>query len=195
MLTSQLGLDTGGYCVLDIHNYGRWNGQIIGQSTGGPTDAQFADLWAQLATKYKRKSKVIFGLMNEPHDLNLSMWVTTLQLAVNAIRGVGAKSQWVLLPGLHYSSAGSMKTESGPTLLDIKNPDGSTKTLIFDVHQYLDSDFTGTHAECTTDNIQNVFNVLGPWLRSNKRLALLSETGGGNTASVMAPLLHSKHHH
>jgi len=51
-------------CIIDIHNYARWNGGIIGQ--GGPTNAQFASLWSQLATKYKSNSKVTFGLMNEP---------------------------------------------------------------------------------------------------------------------------------
>lgn len=37
-------------CILDIHNYARWNGKIVGQ--GGPTNAQLADVWKQLATKY-----------------------------------------------------------------------------------------------------------------------------------------------
>ncbi len=59
-------LSTGAYCIIDIHNYARWNGQIIGQ--GGPTDDQFASLWSQLATKYAAESKVVMGLINEPHD-------------------------------------------------------------------------------------------------------------------------------
>lgn len=60
-------LDTGGYCIIDIHNYARWGGRpkIIGQ--GGPSNYQFADLWRQLAEKYKNEEKVVFGLMNEPH--------------------------------------------------------------------------------------------------------------------------------
>jgi hypothetical protein len=60
-------LSTGASCIIDIHNYARWNGQIIGQ--GGPTNAQFASLWSQLATKYKGNSKILFGLMNEPHGM------------------------------------------------------------------------------------------------------------------------------
>jgi aryl-phospho-beta-D-glucosidase BglC (GH1 family) len=51
-------------CLIDLHNYARWNGGIIGQ--GGPTDAQFASLWSQLATKYKNNPSVAFGVMNEP---------------------------------------------------------------------------------------------------------------------------------
>lgn len=34
--------------------------QIIGQ--GGPTNDQFAALWASLASRYKSESKVIFGM-------------------------------------------------------------------------------------------------------------------------------------
>lgn len=41
-------LATGAKCIVDVHNYARFNDQIIGQ--GGPTDAQFADLWSQIAT-------------------------------------------------------------------------------------------------------------------------------------------------
>ena len=35
-------------CIVDIHNYARFEGQVIGQ--GGPTNAQFANLWSQIAT-------------------------------------------------------------------------------------------------------------------------------------------------
>lgn len=52
-------------CILDIHNYARWNGAIVGQ--GGPTNAQLADVWKQLAEKYGSQSKIAFGVMNEPH--------------------------------------------------------------------------------------------------------------------------------
>ena len=70
-------LATGSLCMIDIHNYARWDGEIIGQ--GGPTDEDFADLWSQLATQYMSQSKVVMGIVNEPHesmsevsDLNLT---------------------------------------------------------------------------------------------------------------------------
>ena len=56
-------------CIVDIHNYARWNGQIVGQ--GGPTDADFASLWSQIATKYKSNDKIAFGIMNEPVSIFL----------------------------------------------------------------------------------------------------------------------------
>lgn len=96
----QACLSTGAYCIIDIHNYARWNGAIIGQ--GGPTNAQFTSLWSQLASKYASQSKIVFGIMNEPHDVTISTWAVTVQAAVTAIRGAGATSQMskALLRGL-----------------------------------------------------------------------------------------------
>ncbi|KAH8811858.1 glycoside hydrolase family 5 protein [Xylogone sp. PMI_703] len=175
-------LATGAHCIIDIHNYARWNGQVIGQ--GGPTNDQFASLWSQLAKKYASTSNVIFGVMNEPHDLTVSTWAASVQAAVTAIRQAGATSQLILLPGTDYTSAANfISNGSGAALLGVKNPDGSTTGLIFDVHKYLDSDNSGTHTECVTNNIDSAFQPLATWLRQNGRQAINSETGGGNTAS------------
>lgn len=52
-----------------------------------------------------------------------------------------ANSQIILLPGNDWTSAQEFVTDgSGPALLGVVNPDGSTTNLIFDVHKYLDSD-------------------------------------------------------
>lgn len=175
-------LATGAYCIIDIHNYARWNGQVIGQ--GGPTNAQFTSLWSQLATHYASQSKIWFGIMNEPHDLTVSTWGQTVQAAVTAIRQAGATSQYISLPGSDYMSAQAFLTDGSSTALQgITNPDGSTTGLIFDVHKYLDSDNSGTSTECVTDNVASAFEPLAAWLRQNNRRAILTETGGGNTAS------------
>ncbi|KAF9697944.1 hypothetical protein EKO04_004232 [Ascochyta lentis] len=174
-------LATGALCIIDLHNYARWNGAIVGQ--GGPTNAEFADVWSKLATKYASEKNIAFGLMNEPHDLTMTTWATSVQAAVTAIRKAGATSQYILLPGTDYTSAGTFVQNSGPALLTVKDADGTTSKLIFDVHRYLDSDNSGTNAECTTDHVQDSFVPLATWLRTNGRKAILSEVGGGNTAS------------
>jgi endoglucanase len=51
------------------------------------------------------------------------------------------------------------------------------------VPEYLDSDNSGTHTECVTDNVSDTFQPLATWLKTNNRTAILSETGGGNTDS------------
>jgi endoglucanase len=42
-------LATGAYCVVDIHNYARWNDQIVGQSNGAVTNGDLASVWYQLS--------------------------------------------------------------------------------------------------------------------------------------------------
>jgi len=185
--TVQQGLATGAYVIIDLHNYARWNGQIINQ--GGPTNAQYASLWSQLAAKYASNPKIIFGIMNEPHDLpSISPWVSAVQAAVNAIRAAGATCQMILIPGSSWSSAQALPNEAGPQLLTVTDPSGGTSRLIFDVHKYLDSDNSGTHDDCVTDNV-GVMQTLVSWLQNNgNRQAILSETGGGHTSSCYTDL-------
>jgi endoglucanase len=178
----QVCLATGAYCVIDVHNYARWENEIIGQ--GGPTDEQFASLWSQLATKYKSESKVIFGLMNEPHDLDIVIWASTVQAAVTAIRKAGATTQIILLPGTNFTCAVTFtSTGSASALMSVVNLDNSTTGLIFDVHQYLDSDNSGMHSDCAVNNTAG-FEELASWLRSNGRQAVVGETGAGSSDSV-----------
>ncbi|KAF5326770.1 hypothetical protein D9619_004471 [Psilocybe cf. subviscida] len=184
----QACLNTGAYCIVDIHNYARYNGAIVGQ--GGPSNSVLAQLWANIATQYAGQSKVIFGIMNEPHDVpDINAWATTVQAAVTAIRNAGANSQMILLPGNNWTSAETFVSNgSGAALLKVKNPNGSTTGLIFDVHKYLDSDNSGTHSDCVTNNIQSSWAPLANWLRCNGRQALNSETGGGNVQSCVTYL-------
>ncbi|KZO94318.1 glycoside hydrolase family 5 protein [Calocera viscosa TUFC12733] len=178
-------LGLGAHCIIDIHNYARWNGEIIGQ--GGPPDSDLAALWSSLATYYKSTSNVIFGIMNEPHDLpNVTIWANTVQASVTAIRNAGATTQYILLPGNDWTSAATIWSDgSGAALLNVKNPDGTKTNLIFDVHKYSDSDNSGTSATCVTDNISTAFAPLADWLRSNGRQAINSEFGGGDDAGCV----------
>ncbi|KAG8812763.1 hypothetical protein FRC17_001836, partial [Serendipita sp. 399] len=129
-----------------------------------------------------------FGLMNEPHDMPaIAPWVQAVQAAVNAIRAAGANSQIILIPGSSWSSAAALPGEAGPQLLTVTDPAGGVSKLVFDVHKYLDVDNSGTHDECTTDNL-GVFQTLVSWLKQNNRQAILSETGGGHTQSCYTAL-------
>lgn len=181
-------LATGALCIIDIHNYARFEGQVIGQ--GGPTNEQFANLWGQIATKYRNETKVVFGIMNEPHDIpNLSMWADTVQAAVTAIRTAGATMQMILLPGTDFTHAQTyVSNGSAGNLSRVHNLDGSNASLIFDVHQYLDSDGSGTHTDCVTDRVNDTFVPLAQFLKANGRKAMLTEIGGGNTSSVCSEM-------
>ncbi|KAJ7255315.1 endoglucanase [Mycena rebaudengoi] len=185
----QACLSTGASCIIDIHNYARWERGIIGQ--GGPTNAQFAATWGAIAAFYKGNPKIIFGLMNEPHDVpDINLWAGSVQAAVTAIRNAGATTHMILLPGNNWTSAATFVSNgSADALKKVVNPDGSTTNLIFDVHKYLDFDNSGTNPliewdrECVTNNIAEAWAPLAQWLRCNKRQAFNTETGGGNVAS------------
>jgi endoglucanase len=45
--------ENGGYAVIDPHNYGRYNGNIINNT------AAFQTFWSNLATHFKSNSKVV----------------------------------------------------------------------------------------------------------------------------------------
>lgn len=62
-----------------------------------------------------------------------------VQAAVTAIREAGATSNLILLPGTQWTSASGFQTQSAPTLSTVKDSDGSTSKLIYDVHQYFDN--------------------------------------------------------
>lgn len=182
-------LSTGAHCVIDIHNYARYNGQVIGQ--GGPSNEVFAELWSNIASHWKNETKVIFGVMNEPHDIpSITTWAESVQSAVTAIRKAGATTQMILIPGTDYTSAKTfVSSGSADALGKVQNPDGTFTNIIMDVHKYLDYDGVGANAECVTNAIEDTWQPLATWLRANGRQAFNTETGGGNVDSCVGYLL------
>lgn len=90
-----------------------------------------------MAQKYGSQERVIFGIMNEPHDIpSVSTWVDTVQQTVNAIRQAGA-TNFLLLPGSSWASAQAFPTEAGPGLVKVTDPLGGTDKLIFDGMSFL----------------------------------------------------------
>lgn len=179
----QACLATGAHCMIELHNFARYHNAIIGQ--GGPTDEQFAALWGGIAAKYASNERIVFELMNEPHDLDVGLWAKTCGAAIAAIRNAGATKQMILLPGTNFDSAATLiSSGSADALLALTNPDGTTDGLLLDVHKYLDVDNSGTHRECTTDNVV-AFQSLADYLRGKGRKALVSETGASMDASCM----------
>lgn len=175
--------------IVDIHNYARLNGSIVGQTSVNntlvsPLDSDLVNVWTQIATNLRSNPNVIFGVMNEPHDLNVTIWANTVQQVVNAIRAAGATSQYILIPGNNYTNAATYVKYSVGVMSKVVDPVNSAiSLLLYDVHQYLDATSAGVATECVTDHVSDALAPLATYLRANQRQAFLSEIGGGNTAS------------
>ncbi|KAK4114781.1 glycoside hydrolase family 5 protein [Canariomyces notabilis] len=187
----------GAYAILDPHNYMRYNdpssqpfsGSVIGNTSDSTaaTTAQFGAFWGELAKRFADNGKVMFGLMNEPHDMPSSLLVSNLQAAIDAIRASGA-TNLIIAPGNawtggHYWTKGGSEANSN-WIHKLTDPAGN---LAIDIHEYLDQDFSGGHTECTQDPATNLAGVTA-WLREHKLKAFITEFGGSNTTACTTML-------
>ena len=87
---------TGMHVVIDPHNFGKrrlhtddWK---VKHTVGSPQvpATSFADLWTRLAMLFGGNDKVVFGLMNEPHDVPSSDWLPVADAA--RIRDTGTRA-------------------------------------------------------------------------------------------------------
>ena len=159
-----------------------YSGSVIGNASDSTaaTTAQFADFWGELGKRFADNEKVIFGLMNEPHDLPTEWVLGNNQAAIDAIRKAGAKNL-IIAPGNSWTG-GHAWTEGGneasSNWLD-KLVDPQNNTAL-DIHEYLDQDFSGGHTACAQDPVTNL-EKLTAWLKEHKLKAFITEFGGSNT--------------
>jgi len=178
----------GAYVIIDPHNYGRYFTNTIG--SGSVTNANFADFWTKLANLYKSNSKVIFAVMNEPHDMSTETWVSSANAAIAAIRATGA-TQLILVQGNGWSGAHSWNqtwygTANAVAMKSISDPG---RNYAFEVHQYLDSDFSGATGSCqsTTIGSEKLQNFTD-WLKANGYKGFVSEFGGGRNTTCYSAI-------
>lgn len=167
--------------ILDIHNYGRWRGDTIGGDK--VPDSAFADLWRRLAKKFGGQTHVVFGLMNEPHDMQAARWATSAQAAIDAIRKAGA-CNLTLVPGVDWTGAHSWaKGGTNGVNAEAMRAIRDKGAHAFEFHQYLDADSSGTSGQCRRkEEVVAALSVATDWLKANKRRGFLGEFGAGDNA-------------
>jgi endoglucanase len=75
---------------------------------------------------------------------------------------------------------------NGANLLNLKDPAGGDK-LIYEMHQYLDRDGSGTSETCVSSTIgEERIREATAWLKANKKKGILGETAGGANAQCIA---------
>ncbi|KAJ4387789.1 Endoglucanase gh5-1 [Gnomoniopsis smithogilvyi] len=160
----------GAYAIVDPHNFGRFYGSIITDTAG------FQTFWENLATVYKSNSLVIFDTNNEYHDEDQDLVLELNQAAIDGIRAAGATSQYIAVEGNSYSGAWTW-TSVNTNLVNLTDPEDK---IIYEMHQYLDSDGSGTSDVCvsSTIGVERITSAT-EWLQENGKVAILGEYAGG----------------
>ncbi|KAJ3209058.1 hypothetical protein HDU82_001485 [Entophlyctis luteolus] len=182
----QTATSLGAVAVLDLHNYAKYQGSEIGAGT--VTAANLADVWTKLAQKYMGNNLVWFGLMNEPTGIDATTWFAAAQVAITAIRNAGATNV-ISVPGNCFTGAHSWvsgncdvtATSNAVAALTITDPGNN---MVFEMHQYFDSDFSGTHAGCVNDF--NQLTAATAWLRTNGKKGFLGEFAGDSSTQCQS---------
>lgn len=174
--------------VIDIHNYARYMKVVIGSRK--LSSRALGELWRQIAARYKGNDHVVFGLMNEPVGLRTETWLVAANVAIAEIRRAGAKNL-ILVPGNGWSSARDWPASKygTPNSIVMKRIADPIKHYAFEVHQYFDWDFTGTHADCQSLDIgAETLAAFTKWARENRKRGFLGEFGAGSNETCLTAL-------
>ena len=159
--------------ILDMHDYGATRtGKLIGRDPGSVEE--FAATWEAIAREVTDKPNVIFGLMNEPNRQSAAEWLKGANAAIASIRRVGAR-QLVLVPGSYWDSANTWTiSDNADVMLGVQDP---ADNFAFEVHQYLDSDNSGTHASAVPGAGASRLAAFTEWARQHNVRGFLGEFG------------------
>jgi endoglucanase len=173
----------GAYVILNPHNFARYYGKVVG-SVEVPKEV-FADFWRRVSSRFKANPKVLFNLVNEPHDMSTEQWVGAANAAIAAIRSAKA-SNTVIVPGngwtgAHGWTSNHYGTPNSEAMLNIADSEGN---ILFEAHQYLDSDSSGTSPDCVSTTVgRERLEGFVKWLRDSKRKGFLGEFAGADNAT------------
>jgi aryl-phospho-beta-D-glucosidase BglC (GH1 family) len=172
--------------ILDPHDFGYAYGSQIG-SAAVPNSA-FANFWGQLAGHFASNSNVLFGLMNEPHDISATQWLGSVNAAISAIRASGATSQQILVPGTYWDGADTWTSSDNATVIGNGVVDPS-HNFAFEVHQYLDTWGSGTQSDVVSATIgaQRLAAVTA-WAEATGNKLFLGEFGVSSDAVSLEAL-------
>ncbi|MDR3411208.1 MAG: glycoside hydrolase family 5 protein [Formivibrio sp.] len=174
--------------VLDIHNYAKYRDQVIGSAA--VPEAAFLDLWTRLATQFSGENGLAFDLMNEPAAMKIADWTKLAQRAVVEIRKTGSKNL-VLVSGGRWSGAHEWSKpfdglSNAEALANFHDP---ARNYAIEVHQYADTDFSGTKTECVNpQRLETIMAEISSWSVKYKQPLFLGEFGTSNSQACLVAL-------
>ncbi|KAF9637284.1 putative glycoside hydrolase family 5 protein [Lasiodiplodia theobromae] len=186
-LTSNIEYITskGAYAMIQPHNYGRYYGNIITDTAG------FKQWWKTVAAPFVDNELVVFDTNNEFHDMDQDLVVQLNQAAIDGIREAGATTQYITPEGNSWTGAWTwVSSGNADTMGALVDPaTNDTSKLVFQMHQYLDVDGSGTHEECVSATIfSERLQAATEWLRETGNKGLLGEFAAGPNDQCMAAI-------
>ncbi|KIY73455.1 glycoside hydrolase family 5 protein [Cylindrobasidium torrendii FP15055 ss-10] len=171
----------GAYVAFEPHNFFIYDGSTLDAKY---TAEDFGTFWANLAKLFVSDDHVIFDLMNEPHDVEATLVAEYMQAAVNAIRAADA-TQLIFVEGTSWTGAWTWTT-SGNSEAFASLSDPLNNTAI-QMHQYLDSDGSGTNETCVSSTIgaERLADATA-WLQETGHKGFLGEIGAGSNDDCVA---------
>jgi endoglucanase len=174
--------------ILDAHNYAKY----FGENMAGRTDLHegLVDFWLKMAKEFPDQTTVAFGLMNEPNYMPLAEWAPLAKRILAELRQAGARNM-ILIGGGGWSGLHSWFNErdglsNATAFADVHDP---LKATILEVHQYADSDYSGTKSECReADHFDPRFARIGEWARTHNQQLFLGEFGVPNNPVCLQAL-------
>lgn len=183
LLPMQRAIDTafahGIRILIDPHDFGYAYDSRTGANRLIGVDAEgtaiFVDWWTRMATKFQNYPNVVFGLMNEPNAQTAAQWRAGAVAAINAIAAV-TTAQVVTIPGTSYTGAQSWVSSGNGAAWHAYTPPRGL-TCYFEMHEYLDSDDSGTHTTCQAGKGSTCLQAATSWLAAEGKQAILGECG------------------
>jgi len=171
----------GGYAAICAQNFGRYYGNIITDTSG------FEAFWKTVASQFTSDSHVIFDTNNEYHDMDNTLVGNLNQAAINGIRAAGATSQTIFVEGNSYTGAWTWVSSGTDTAMAaLTDPNDN---VIYEMHQYLDSDGSGTSSTCVSSTIgSSRLQAATSWCKSNGKNCILGETAAASNSVCISAL-------
>lgn len=180
--------DNGQCLLIDLHNYGAYEGDTIGE--GRVATADLVDVWSRLATELDDTDHVALGLMNEPYTMDLPDWAEVAQDTVTALRQQGidhlimvSGGRW---SGVHEWFKQSAGSSNAAEFADFQDP---LDRSVLEVHQYLNEGYSGTRDDCLPpEHFDSMFRNISRWAEENDQQLFMGEFGSPAREECLASL-------
>ncbi len=168
----------GALVILDIHDgndadFAAYYGKFVGSSYNNTLVADaLVDFWMKMANIFKGNPLVAFGITNEPHDINATVWFSCAQNIISGIRSTGA-TNLIVMPGTDWTGAGSWTTDGNSTNWNINDSNTAVQ-----VHLYADTDAGGGSTSIVSATIlADRMKQVTTWARAKGVKVFVGEVG------------------